>query len=311
VLETIALSLGPEVAALPGTAGRVLAVLRNAVYLENAAGHIACLVAEDGVDGPLTLRVRDLSAILGGLRAHPDAAFAATDHALEIVQVTRIRWEAAPRWTPLQPASIGAAPDRRAAVEMLVSLSAAWGPLAGEGADDGCFAEFTLSLRSGRALERSEGLSMTVARRLAARLKEFAAAFQAGDRDVATAALLGLLGLGPGLTPAGDDVVMGLLAGLVWQAGLGLVPGEFVTHLVCAVRAAAPNQTNRISARLLWHAGAGVLYAPAMAVGAALLAGDPAAVAAPARRLFAIGHTSGRDLALGLGSAIQIGAASR
>jgi hypothetical protein len=66
------------------------------------------------------------------------------------------------------------------------------------------------------------------------------------------------------------------------------------------VRAAAPQRTNRISARLLWHAGEGTLYAPALDLGAALFGGDAAGVAAPTRRLFAIGHTSGVDLAVGL-----------
>jgi hypothetical protein len=93
---------------------------------------------------------------------------------------------------------------------------------------------------------------------------------------------------------------MGLLAALHWQAHLGGLPQEPVTALRAAVLAAAPTQTSRLSTRLLAHAAAGILYAPALALGTALLAGDPAAVPAPAHRLFTIGHTSGADLAFGL-----------
>jgi hypothetical protein len=73
-----------------------------------------------------------------------------------------------------------------------------------------------------------------------------------------------------------------------------------VPALVAAVHAAAPHRTTRISARLLQYAGAGLVYAPAMDLGAAVLRGDAAAVPAAAHRLFAIGSTSGVDLATGL-----------
>jgi hypothetical protein len=94
---------------------------------------------------------------------------------------------------------------------------------------------------------------------------------------------------------------MGLLAALHWQARLGTVPPEPVVALTAAVQAAAPRQTTRLSIRLLAHAAGGILYAPAMTLGTALLAGDPGAVPALARALCAIGHTSGTDLAVGLG----------
>jgi hypothetical protein len=93
---------------------------------------------------------------------------------------------------------------------------------------------------------------------------------------------------------------MGLLAALHWQARLGALASEPVAALTAAVLAAAPQRTTRLSTRLLHYAAQGILYEPATALGSTLLAGDPASVPAPAARLFAIGHTSGADMAHGI-----------
>jgi len=121
-----------------------------------------------------------------------------------------------------------------------------------------------------------------------------------GDYEGIANALIALIGLGPGLTPSGDDLVGGVVACLVWQAHLGCIPGELAHRLIEAVRAVAPTRTTRISARLLWHACEGSLYVPAMGLGAALLSGIIDAIGQPATRLFSIGNTTGIDLATGL-----------
>ena len=116
---------------------------------------------------------------------------------------------------------------------------------------------------------------------------------------MAAEALVSLIGLGSGLTPSGDDVVSGIMAVLVWHARLGALDNDALRVIAAKVLGAAA-KTNSISARLLHHAGEGVLYAPAMELGAALLAGEAVGVREPARRLFSIGNTSGTDLATGL-----------
>ncbi len=127
------------------------------------------------------------------------------------------------------------------------------------------------------------------------------------EPERAARALASLLGLGTGLTPSGDDLVAGILASLVWQSNLGAIPAPFAKHLVESVREAAPGKTNHISARLLHHAGDGLLYAPAMELGAALLLGATDSIIAPARRLLSIGHSSGADLATGLLTGVVAG----
>lgn len=63
---------------------------------------------------------------------------------------------------------------------------------------------------------------------------------------------MALLGLGPGLTPAGDDVLVGRL--LAWQAGL--LPGLDATA-IRALLSAAENRTTRLSSAFLEAAAAG------------------------------------------------------
>lgn len=103
-----------------------------------------------------------------------------------------------------------------------------------------------------------------------------------------------LLGLGPGLTPAGDDLLAGLLVGLARRPDLR-------DPLAAAVARVAPGRTTWLSAELLRLAADG-LAAPAVVAVADALAGhgpdDALADAVPA--LLAVGHTSGAALARGL-----------
>ena len=103
-----------------------------------------------------------------------------------------------------------------------------------------------------------------------------------------------LLGLGPGLTPAGDDLLAGLLVGLAGRPDLR-------DPLAAAVARHAPQRTTWLSAELLRLAADGYA-APAVVAVADALAGhgpdDALRAALPA--LLSVGHTSGAALARGL-----------
>jgi hypothetical protein len=144
------------------------------------------------------------------------------------------------------------------------------------------------------------GSAPPVAARIDAALEDFRHAMREDKYDLAANALCSLLGLGEGLTPEGDDVVMGVLASLVWWAQLGKLDSRNVGLLAQVARALAMRNTNTISARLLWHAGDGLLYAPAMALGAALMAGESDETIKPLLKLLAVGNTTGRAVVTGL-----------
>jgi len=274
-----ALSYGSEVADLRGHApleGRVLAVLRKALYLQSDLGHIVCVTPADAEDGPLTLRVRHLSQVLRDVQVRPGAPFAVDENGIRLYDPVSISWSRASAWLPTFPAQTGSKYARGQAAAELTRM------LANVNRDDLIPSR---NLIENRLKEGLCALSLSV---------------HGGSVDTAQDAALGLLGLGEGLTPSGDDIVMGWLAMLVWQANLGLFPRLAVTALAGAISEAAPTRTNVISARLLYYAARGLVYAPAMQLGAVLLAGYDRGVEAPAHRLLTIGSSSGADMASGL-----------
>ncbi len=107
-------------------------------------------------------------------------------------------------------------------------------------------------------------------------------------------AVVALLGLGTGLTPAGDDLVAGALA------ALRAVGSPAALGLGRAVRALAPAATTRLSAALLEASDAGAVVPEAAAVLRALAGADAGSLDAATRRLVGLGHTSGWHLAAGL-----------
>jgi Protein of unknown function (DUF2877) len=110
-----------------------------------------------------------------------------------------------------------------------------------------------------------------------------------------------LLGRGPGLTPAGDDLLAGLLLGHVaFESGKSPGSGgrSATDPLADAIAALAPTRTTALSAALLAHAARGECI-PEAAAFAAALAGTTA-VEPALHRLLRVGHTSGAALALGL-----------
>lgn len=113
-----------------------------------------------------------------------------------------------------------------------------------------------------------------------------------GSPAVAAAALLGVLGLGPGLTPSGDDVA----AGVVLASGALGLPGA--AAVAREVAAAAPTRTNAVSAGLLSEAAAGRAAAVVVRAVDALVGRAP--VEPSLRALLSLGHHSGADLASGM-----------
>ncbi len=285
-----AISLGPEVERLRETTGHVLAVMRRAIYLESSSGLLAAIVADTECEGPLALRVATFPIVREALGGMEGGSFRTDGVGIEIGGVVRIELLDAQSWVPRLPGVYGSALDREAAGNLLARLVTA------QGLREGCA---PLAKRWPR-MGAGNAFSYPLLRMSHSKLCGFQKVALVGQYTEAAQALAGLLGLGVGLTPSGDDVISGLLAMLVWQARLGANDGNLARVLVNTTRELAPMRTNRISARLLWHAGEGVLYAPAIELGCALLAGDLDAVEEPARRLFSIGSTSGADTAVGM-----------
>lgn len=109
-----------------------------------------------------------------------------------------------------------------------------------------------------------------------------------------------LLGLGPGLTPAGDDV----LAGLFVAAQLAPYAARPLDVLARHVRGRAHGRTTALSATLLRCAADGHGVPELIAFVEAVGGGGHASAAYA--ELARVGHTSGRDLAVGVVAAARV-----
>ncbi|MCW2912313.1 MAG: hypothetical protein JWN52_381 [Actinomycetia bacterium] len=123
----------------------------------------------------------------------------------------------------------------------------------------------------------------------------------AGDLAHAVDAAERIVGLGPGLTPSGDDVLAGLLISLRLLGG-AVHGGETAIWLAdwigAAVTADADTRTTALAATLLHCAARGQAGAEVAAVLRALAGQEHLAPAV--RRLLGAGHTSGADLIWGV-----------
>ncbi len=123
------------------------------------------------------------------------------------------------------------------------------------------------------------------------------------DADAATRAAVKLIGLGPGLTPAGDDYIGGIFfARAMLDRADSRERWRAAGDTICA---RARQATHPISAVLLADLVAGRGHAPLheLARGLAIGAPPPTLVDA-ARRLTRIGHSSGWDMLAGLLAAL-------
>jgi hypothetical protein len=124
-------------------------------------------------------------------------------------------------------------------------------------------------------------------------------ATRASDVGVAAASLRSLIGLGPGLTPSGDDFVVGYLAGLRSAAGHELLRWKFLTAIGDSLSDAA-SRAGTISRAYLLAGARGHFSEPISMLARQLSeATDMDSLRAATRGALQIGHTSGADGVLG------------
>ncbi|MGH2655403.1 MAG: DUF2877 domain-containing protein [Actinomycetota bacterium] len=112
------------------------------------------------------------------------------------------------------------------------------------------------------------------------------------ERDDLEAVARDLAGLGPGLTPSGDDVLGGVL--FAWRASRG--PAE-EPRLAAVAEGVA---TNDIARAFLRWAARGQALAPVHDLLGSAVRGQRGAATVAGRALAAVGESSGADFALGL-----------
>ena len=254
----------------------VLAVFPRAIYAI-AGDDLLVVATADGIHQPngAVVRPTSLERPFAGVRAGQHGRVG--DHRLtvEALQVTVARWwEPTPRLAPFDPSVLA---DRAAIAAVRVRS------VAGE-------------------------LPAMLRRPLTAVVAGLAAA----DPDIAFDAAIRLVGAGPGLTPAGDDLMAGVVSGTLLLAsgrsGSGRSGSGRVSTAAAAlgarIAAAAPGRTTTISAALLQHAARAEVAVPAARFLHALTGRVDIVTATDG--LLAVGSTSGRDLAVGMLAAVTL-----
>lgn len=127
----------------------------------------------------------------------------------------------------------------------------------------------------------------------AKRMDALVLALDAADDAALAEAAVGLLGVGNGLTPSGDDLVSALCFA---RRALGTPAPALTSRLLDAAR----DRTHAISAALFADTLAGATYGPLVDVVRSLAQRTCEEAIEPARALVAIGHSSGWDLLAGL-----------
>jgi hypothetical protein len=258
-------------------AARVHSVFDHAVNLRADDDRaLYALVSAQGDNAPATL-VLDVPDFRG-LGLHPGAPVTLRDGGILFAGRVEIGLRGARPWE----ATLPVLEDADLPLEWLERFIARHGAAGG----------VEPRLRDTTAVERA------TARTLADARAGLEAALRARDAAGVHAHTLRLIGLGAGLTPAGDDYVVGVAIACA-VAGGRTRPDCCLDALRRAVDDSAERTTD-VSHATLVHAVRGRVRESLVALVASIAAGDEDLMARRAHRVLAIGATSGTDILSGL-----------
>jgi hypothetical protein len=260
-----------------GLRGRVHSVFARVVNVIVPDGTLFTLASREVDDAPDTLVV-DLGTFDGRGVAVGEPV-AARDGVLTVGQCLAIRVDGARPWVPLLPwYPAHDAPLRR-------NLDALREHVARLDGDP-----------DGDALSHSSAVAIAATARLAQHATALGHALERADLESALVQGEALVGLGQGLTPSGDDVLVGLFAVLHLPGG----PCEPLRDLGRQIVARAAHRTHAISLCALRAAAEGRVRARVVALLSTLIAGERDTMLAALRAVLALGSTSGRDIVAGI-----------
>lgn len=138
-----------------------------------------------------------------------------------------------------------------------------------------------------------------LARRLRQPILQLIAAAEQLDSRSAKDAAQNMIGLGPGVTPSGDDVLIGFLAGLHGTAGNEKERLAFIQTFGESLLLLS-EETNEISRTYLYHAIHGQFSSSMIVLLDAIHYGDEPRLVLVSKETMRVGHSSGMDSVTGL-----------
>lgn len=260
----------------------VHSVYRSVVNLSTGDGLLS--IASPATGGLPNGILVDLGPDLRALGLRPGMPVVATSVSVGVKPVgLLIDLVAAVRWSPRLAVPRGG--TSIAADRWRLRSSDAWSTARDMGAIGG----FGPILRD----DRSGGHDRDMVRQARGMVDRLWAGLSAGDQADASVVGRGLIGLGPGLTPSGDDLLSGLEAGL---HALDAACAGFLAQAIGDV----DDRTTAVAATLLRHAARGEFAERIHILVGALLDASGGAIPAAIERSVAWGATSGTDCLLGV-----------
>lgn len=264
-----------------GFAGWVHSAFERAINLQSPATGLVTLACRSVGNGPWTLLVNADRLPAGAARVNDPVR--GDGRLLVVGDGLLLRLAGAGEWRgrlPVYPADESTLMSNLRAMRTLLQHEGKPGGLLGTTPSAGRFA-------------------MAASQLLRRETRRLSVALTRGDARRAQAHARAIVGLGPGLTPSGDDFLVGMLAVLN-------VPGHpGGSHLPAVVEAicGAAGSTNDISFAALSRAVTGAVPQPLIDLIEAVMRGAGADLAAAVRRVLQIGSSSGTDIACGVWSA--------
>jgi hypothetical protein len=272
-----------------GGAANVEAVFRRSFYLRSGAQFIC--VGEPSIgNGPLTL-IGPIG-FLSGLTLEPDRSAALSDREITIGNTVRFTFAQCEPWCP-SPWPICQQPGR------LIDTCAALSCRAAISAPEEGIARLVFCVQQTHlpALARIAHTHIATFECWLSGVLGLAPPVDLGQ------SMRGLIGLGVGLTPSGDDFLVGALALL---AALG--EGQAHAALARTIIDVAPGLTSALSACFLRAAAAGHIGENLQRAVSSVITGDVEATIVAVEK---IGHSSGWDMLAGIATTLRIVAAAR
>ncbi len=273
-----------------GGEGRVIAVFARSFYLADAAGGLACIGPSGLGGGPLNVLCAlpdTLDWQANGLRTGDTASSIGR----RLLVAGRFCFDLADAvaWRPTPPPTGWDVTTLAAGLAVLAKLVAA------ESVADG-FAPLVAALATHRWEEHGMAVSDRPLHRLAwPAISSLADWLASGGNAPPPEAAEILIGLGPGLTPSGDDLVGGAMIALRALGRLGIA-----SRLAAWALPLARQRTGAISAAHLACAASGEGSSALHDLIAALLTPGAPGLAEALTALAAIGHSSGWDALAGV-----------
>lgn len=273
-----------EMAQPSWNAATIHSVFERVVNLQFAHGRLVTLACSDSDDAPGTV----IAAVRGwrgfGLQAGGTARYA--DGMIVLGDVAVIALEHARPWHCRLPSF---APDQNL---LRSNLALAQDYLAQHGTG----IALQTSAEKAPAKSHAGGFDPVLVRIFQHAAQQLWLALVRGDLSLAQEHACQLVGLGPGLTPAGDDFLMGLLAVLNIPGS----PAYDLRQLGDAVVESAALRTHAISLAGLHHAASGRVTARVVRLCEALMQDSPTTMRAALQHVLQMGSSSGTDMATGV-----------